>query len=329
MRLKKYKFILLTAVILFTGCSKNIIDTEIQIPIYEEGKITYKTAVVEKTNLIDTESLGASVGYPYGNEISYQVSGNIISFNIKKNQIVEEGEILAVVDSSSLDFKYNELYLRTESAYQLMQSKIGSNDYETARLDYEINKKQLEIIEYEISTYTIRAPYSGLITSVEIRQEGEDISKGDYFCTLSFNDKPMIYTNKDTNKFRFGMKVTVKVDTTVYNGTVVSASDTASYDATKDAMSVVLIDIDESERQTLAQDANAISAGWATITINDGERYDVLAVPDAAVKRFGGQVYCDVLINDMKYKMYVETGESIGGKTEILSGLREGDLVIL
>ena len=56
---------------------------------------------------------------------------------------------------------------------------------------------------------------------------------------------------------------------------------------------------------------------------------NVLAVPEKAIKKDGTKTYCSVLQGNEKYDLYVEVGATAGGYVEILSGLNEGDVVVL
>ena len=73
----------------------------------------------------------------------------------------------------------------------------------------------------------------------------------------------------------------------------------------------------------------AVDAGWATIHAITTRRVNVLAVPEKAIKKDGSKTYCSVLQGNEKYDLYVEVGATAGGYTEILSGLNEGDVVVI
>lgn len=71
----------------------------------------------------------------------------------------------------------------------------------------------------------------------------------------------------------------------------------------------------------------AISAGWATVYLTT-EKKNVLAVPDSAIKRSGSTTYVTLVDGEERFKLNVTTGESIGGYTEIINGISEGDVVV-
>lgn len=71
----------------------------------------------------------------------------------------------------------------------------------------------------------------------------------------------------------------------------------------------------------------ALSAGWATVYLTT-EKKNVLAVPDAAVKTSGMTSSVTLLDGGERYRFSVTVGRSLGGYTEIIDGIAEGDVVI-
>jgi hypothetical protein len=59
------------------------------------------------------------------------------------------------------------------------------------------------------------------------------------------------------------------------------------------------------------------------------EKTGVLAVPNRAIKRQGEDQIVEVVIDGDLETRIIRTGITDGEKTEILSGLKEGDLVVV
>lgn len=111
-----------------------------------------------------------------------------------------------------------------------------------------------------------------------------------------------------------------------------AAPDTAPTDASKDATKYCAVTLSDDSLKKLINDNNgitAVDAGWATIHAITAKRVNVLAVPEKAIKKDGTKTYCSVLQGNEKYDLYVEVGTTAGGYVEILSGLNEGDVVVL
>ena len=142
-----------------------------------------------------------------------------------------------------------------------------------------------------------------------------------------------VYNSQGAGKnLRFGMDVDLVINDVDYKGTVTAAPDTAPSDASNDATTYCAVTLSDDSLKKLINDNNgitAVDAGWATIHAITAKRVNVLAVPEKAIKKDGTKTYCSVLQGNEKYDLYVEVGATAGGYVEILSGLNEGDVVVL
>ncbi|HKM32047.1 MAG TPA: HlyD family efflux transporter periplasmic adaptor subunit [Oscillospiraceae bacterium] len=78
------------------------------------------------------------------------------------------------------------------------------------------------------------------------------------------------------------------------------------------------------------QEENAqVQEGRVTISIILQKRDDVVIVPDSAVHRFSGKNYVNLLVGKYKIETPVEVGITINKQVEIISGVHEGDKVII
>jgi multidrug efflux pump subunit AcrA (membrane-fusion protein) len=58
------------------------------------------------------------------------------------------------------------------------------------------------------------------------------------------------------------------------------------------------------------------------------EKKDVLLLPNAAIRAFGGRRYVQITANGRKREIDIEIGIITQTETEIVKGLKEGDRVI-
>ena len=128
------------------------------------------------------------------------------------------------------------------------------------------------------------------------------------------------------------MDVNLKINDIEYTGTVIAAPDTAPSDVSKTAANFCAVKLTDSDLDRLLNENDGITAadaGWATIYAITTRRVNVLCVPESAIKPEGTKKYCSILQGEEKYDMPVEVGATAGGYTEIMSGINEGDTVIL
>lgn len=304
--------------LMLTACSKSDdVNDEIKLPIYGAEDIAYEIAQAQYMDISDSQSIAAVLGYPYAVTLTYPADALVKYVNLANNSDVKEGDVLLELDSSELDYDISNQQSLVDSAALSRGSTAGE-------LQYQIELSKLNQLLEEKEAYTIRAPFDGVITSVKRVAEGRTVSGGDVCCTISEYSKAAVYIDgADAGKFIFGQKVTVKIDGVFYDATVVACPEISP---TKSGMTV--FDLGEGVLEKLGEEnPMALTSGWATVYLNT-EKKNVLAVPSSAVKSSGSVYYVTLLDGEERYKFYVTPGETLGGYTEILNGISEGDIVI-
>jgi macrolide-specific efflux system membrane fusion protein len=190
-------------------------------------------------------------------------------------------------------------------------------------------KADLDYARTQLSYATITAPISGTIASVTT-QEGETVAAGLNAPTfITIIDLGRLEVNAyvdetDVGKITAGQDALFTVDTFPdrdFKGKV-----TAIYPRAVLQENVVnyitLISIDNTEGR-LKPDMTA------NVTVTLKTKKGVLAIPGAAVTREGGKKYVMLQAEDGKTaRREVKTGWKEGTYLEIISGLKEGDMVV-
>ena len=274
-------------------------------------------------DLSETQSIGVSIGYPYAVYLTYPGDAPVKSFNALKGRTVTKGEALAELDSSDLDYDISNQQTIVNAAYQ---ASLSGNRED--QLQYEIEQLKLDKMLEEKESYTIKAPFDGIITMTKAVTEGSTVNAGAVCCAVSEISKTAVYLDDGASQFRFGQKVRVRIDSTAYDATVVQAADIAPSEASGSAAkrTIFLLDNNAME-QAMIDSPMAVSAGWATVFVTS-ERKNVLAVPDSAVKSSGAENYVTLVDGEERFKLRVTVGASLGGYTEILNGISAGDIVM-
>lgn len=320
--MKKTAAALLAAITLFTGCSRGNTSGEIQLPIYGAAAVQYEIAEAKYMDLSETQSTGVTIGYPYAVYLTYPGDALVKSFNALKGRSVTKGEALAELDSSDLDYDISNQQTIVNAAYQASLSGSRAD-----QLQYEIEQLKLDQMLEEKDSYTIRAPFDGIITFTRAATEGSTVTGGAVCCAVSEVSRTEVYVDGGS-QFRFGQKVQIRIDNTTYDATVVQAPDTAPSEASGNAAKRTVFQLDNNAmEQVLVDSAMAVSAGWATVFVTT-ERKNVLAVPDSAVKSSGTENYVTLVDGEERFKLKVTVGASLGGYTEILDGISAGDIVM-
>jgi HlyD family secretion protein len=109
------------------------------------------------------ESTGSgTLSYANSKVIKSNAGGTIKSMNLRENEYVNAGDILAVLENADL----------------MLSVKSDNIKMENLRSQLDIQQKQLEY-------YTITAPFDGTVTSMGKANEGDTVKQGEVLAVVS------------------------------------------------------------------------------------------------------------------------------------------------
>ena len=114
------------------------------------------------------------------------MNGQVIRIPVKLGDQVKKGQVLAVLDSSDFQNNFNSAQsdLRNkESLYQRMlkareSRAVSQQEVADAKNNFDMAKANLSIVKKSLEDTNLRAPYNGVITSVDI-DEAQQIRVGE------------------------------------------------------------------------------------------------------------------------------------------------------
>ena len=230
-----------------------------------------------------------------------------------------------------------EVQLQIDKA-QLAVDKAG-NDLEQARNNVDIAENnldkattELDRIKDEMEKGVLLAPFDGIIASVNV-EEGDILSSLSYATTAAFEiiDPTRMELKADVDEIDIpevqeGQEVIIEVDAlpnVQFDGEVTFISPLPKVEGGL-VLYTVTVGFDVPE-------GSGLKAGMsATADIIIDEQYDVLLVPNRVITLDGsGNSTVKIMVNEQVQERQVVTGISDGFNTEIVSGLAEGDVVVI
>ena len=314
----------------------------------------YTTAVVTRRD-IGSSVLATGIIKPMvGAEVRVgsRVSGLVKSLHANVGDYVKKGQIIAELEPYELEAKYNQSlaslqntranyeYAKLDFERQKSLSKqnfISQNQLDLAEKTFEINKAQVEQAEANLDyakvqlEYTkITAPISGIVSSVST-QEGETVAasfSAPTFVTIIDLERLEVWAyvdETDIGRIRENQKATFTVDT--YSDTDFEGIITAIYPKAVIQDNVVnyvtTLKITDFREKILRPEMTT------NVTIYLEMRKNVLTIPTSAIKRDKGERFVTVIEDDKQVQRKVKIGWNSNGTTEIVSGLNEGEKVIV
>jgi macrolide-specific efflux system membrane fusion protein len=220
-------------------------------------------------------------------------------------------------------------YKTAQEAIQLVKEKFTKEEIDAAEAKVEQAKASLREVQVQLSYATITAPISGTIASVTT-QQGETVSAGlnaPTFITIIDLNRLEVDTyvdETDIGKVRVGQEATFTVASFPdkdFKGKVMAIYPKAIIQ--DNVIYYITIISVEKPGGLLRPEMTA------TVNISLQKRENVLTVPNAAICRKEGKKVVFVMQNSQPIKREVKTGWKDSNYTEVLSGLKEGERVIL
>lgn len=227
-----------------------------------------------------------------------------------------------------------------------LQAGTDEEDIRSQELSVQQKRNALADARENYANYTIKAPFDGVVSSVDIKK-GDSVSSGAAaFSIITKQQIAEISLNEvDITKVKVGQKATLTFDA-VEDLTL--TGQVAEVDIAGAVSSGV---VSYSAQITLDTQDERVKAGMSvTASIITETKTDVLVVPAGAVKTSGGQSYVlavdssiakaalsastasgkstSVALSIQPAKKTVVTGSSNDSYVEITSGLEEGDVVV-
>ena len=263
--------------------------------------------------------------------ISAETMGQLTALNIVEGQYVNKGQVLATIDSESIEKNIaeveNQLEFATtvfEKRERLWKQNIGTEiDYLQAKNNKESLEKSLETLNTQLDKTKIKAPFSGTVEEVPV-SAGQIVQPGTPVAFLVSNQN--MYINAEISeayigKFERGDEVTVSFPSLgkTYQSTIASIGSVINQASRTFTVEVKLPNDKDLLKTNLV----------AVLKMTDYEAEDAVVIPSRIIQEDldGNFVY---LVEGGKKakKVHVKLGYSYDNKTEVLSGLSGGEAVV-
>lgn len=311
--------------VVLSSCAGNKGDAQTAPVADETRKVT--VTVTTRQSVPQTGVYSSTVQANVVNNIASQTAGRIRKLNVEVGDFVEKGQILAEMDRVSLDqaaltLKNNETELERIKAL-FNEGGVSQSDYDTAELTYDVSKSSYDNL---LENTILRAPVSGVITA-------RNYDTGDMYAMSS-----PIYTLQQITPVKLLVPVSEMDYTHVKQGDKVSLTVDAIPGRTFTGSIVRLYPVIDPTSHTfnaevhVANTDRAIRPGmYARVTVTYGVNNSIVLPDTAVLKQQGSGVRTVFVLKDdgTVESRIVTLGLHFDGNYEILSGLEEGETVVV
>ena len=296
------------------------------------------TATVTRETIEQTVAAEGTLAARRTADESFAVSGTVTRVLVKAGDTVRKGAPLARVDAEALVASREAAVSSLEAAVEQYDEAVedGASDVQVAAANAAVVAARASLADAReaVEDATLRATIAGTVTDV-----GYDVGDvvGESAPTTAETTTPAItivssgsyvvhatVAAADVEQVQRGLQVEITasgVTDTVY-GTVASVGLVAETNDSGAAVFPVRIAVTGKQ-----EDLYAGVSATASIVVEQVP--DVLTVPSRALTTEDDTTYVTKLVDGDEVRTEVEVGEAYGMSTEVLSGLEEGDVVVL
>ena len=280
-----------------------------------------------RENVPQTSLYSSTVQAKVVNNIAPQGAGRIQKLNVEVGDFVAKGQVLAEMDKVQLE--QAQLKLRNDETELervrtlLSQGGISQADFDQLELAFNVSKSSCRNIE---ENTILRSPVSGVITARNY-DRGDMFTMGQPIYTVQqITPVKILVGISETDYTRVKKGDTVSITADALPGKEFSGTVNRLYPTMDPATHTFNVEV------TVPNTRRELRPGmYARVTVNFGSTFNIV-LPDTAVLKMQGAGTRSVFVVDPsgKAEMRVVTlGRHFDGKYEILSGLEEGEQVVV
>jgi RND family efflux transporter MFP subunit len=303
------------------------------------GQYTPASVNVTRGDIVQTVLVDGNLEMPNKAYLSFGATGTVTKVLVSQGDNVTEGQVLAKLDAPSLQSSVDQAELQVKiqqinvnsarARYEASSADADEASWEIAKLNLKIAKLSLESAKLNLEKAAIVAPFDGEVTDIAIT-EGEEISTSALATpAISLVDASKIemqgYIDElDVASVKIGQAANITLDA-LPNEQVTGSVTFIS------PISTVRAGIVSYETTIALEDPSGeLKDGMsATAEVVVERRDNVLLIPNTVIQGTLENPMVVVLVDGKEEQRQIALGLSDGINTEVLSGLEEGERVVL
>ncbi len=320
----------LGAVFLVTSCERTVDQIGLPAELSEIGsRSSVPTYPVEQMDLLVELERVARVQSVRRLELYFQENGRLSDLRVTAGDQVAQGQILARLESSSIqhNLRLAEIDVEIDRLRAASKAPISSDiERQVHQLELAKRKETAAFLRRRLEAHTIRAPYDGVI--IQVNPEVDEVVEG-FHTIIEIADPSELELQIEVsidqfNRVMVGQVASVEIKNNTWSPAVVSRLTSRTLGRGSSLRR------DEYIVHLRMEDA-ALSfrmGGRHSARVQLDYRPDALVVPLSALREFKGRTYVRVLTGVQRREVDVKVGVRTNTRVEIIEGLQAGQIVI-
>jgi len=313
------------------GCSNNA-QSKAPGDTDEETLIPVEAAVVELGSIDAVFTGTASLEAEEEAAVVARAGGVVKEIFVEEGDFVQAGEPLAQLDDERLALELQraevslaKLDMDFQRHQELYEKKlIAPGEYESKKSDYDLQKQMRDLARLELEYTTVRAPISGVISERFVKVGNMIQSNEPTFHITDFDPLLAIMhvPERELHRIQIGQDAVILVDAIPdgrFEGSVKRISPVV--DAATGTFKVTIEVYDRSRRLKPGM--------FSRVLVTHDTHENTMLVPKSAVIQEDDESAIFIIRDSVAYRRLVVVGYANGSVTEILSGLQQGDQIVI
>ncbi|NOU95200.1 efflux RND transporter periplasmic adaptor subunit [Paenibacillus sp. LMG 31456] len=213
--------------------------------------------------------------------------------------------------------------LDLDTAQKQLANLEATDPLATLKIQLETTEVGVEDIDKTISDLEVKAPINGILTDL-FPEQGMSVQSGYVAGVIQQLDPVKIHSDLTEAQVKLAR-----------GKSEVSFTLPGSNDKFQGAVTY-LADVMSPQSKTFVMELTAKNDGFklkpgtrVKLLLGDGGKQDALALPTSAVAQDGNEMYAFVLAGEQVEKRKVTLGRAVNGYREVVSGLKEGEPIVI
>ena len=340
------------------GCADEIQEGP---QLLDPAGVKVSTTVVQRDSIYRAESFPGEI-VPYVEELSFVSDGKLGEFCVLPGEMVEQGQVLAVLDEASIQSQIesieNTIYetstlgsykdrqtaadigiakveLEKMRAANASQQACAEKELEIQKMELQLKQtqelrtmeinnkyKSLQTLKENMRNTRIVAPFSGRIVYVRNISSGASVRSYDTMLCIADDTRA-------TLRIKFGVDNQFYEPDKLYAQIMDKSYDLIYHPYDKDVYtSMILSGAQLDARFTVVAEPGEVELGqYAVVMALYNYQEDVLTIPVNALYQDRNGKYVYKMVDGKRERCDITTGLATETKVEVLTGLTEGDVV--
>ncbi|SDG73465.1 efflux RND transporter periplasmic adaptor subunit [Chitinophaga filiformis] len=315
----------------FIAVKLNSNKKEVEEKVYHKDpniKATVQADTIQYTPFTETAAFLGSFAPDREVVIASESTGKVVKINVREGSQVSAGSLIAQLDTDLLQAQLQSALANYDNAaltlrrYEQAINGVTKLQIDNARTQMLTDKAQIDQLRKQINMCSIKAPFSGIITSKNF-ELGAVVSAGAQMAQLTDISRLKLEISvPERNIMQFRKEQAITVLTDVYPD-----------EKFQGHVDMIAAKADASHNYTVKilvtnNAATALKAGmYGRISFNDVKTKEAISIPRSALVGSSSRPQVFVVVNGIAKLRDIQTGGSNETIIQVTSGLQPGEIV--